>query len=140
MKELFPIFSSPESTAAMENLPLYTDVQWDFAGDVPVFADGEPVMVHGAEAVRTWCWNAIKTARYRYEMFDFSYGCELDSLVGAAYTDDTKRAEAVRYIREALEANPYIQSAAVDGVALTDATFSAVVSIKTIYGEVNLNA
>lgn len=140
MKELFPILSSPETAASAEDLPLYTDAQWDFTLDQPVVSGGEPVMVSGAEAVRTWCWNALKTARYQWEMFDFSYGCELDSLVGAAYTDDTKRAEAARYIQEALETSPYVQSVAVSDVALTDAVFSATVKITTIYGEVDLNA
>lgn len=60
-------------------------------------------MVTGLEAVRGWAWRAVDTAWYRFSVFSWSFGCELEALVRA----DTKRSEAERYVREALLVSPY---------------------------------
>ncbi len=138
-RTLFPVVSAEAATPAAQSLPLYKDVAWDFQRDRPIFLRGEPVVVTGAEAVRVWAYNALKTVRYRYEIWSFDYGCELERLVGQPYAQETKRAEAVRYIQEALLASPYIQGAAVSDLAFDGSTFSAAVAVSSIYGEVTTN-
>lgn len=139
-KELFPIIADPSQiVSAARTLPLAQEMAWDFQADRPIFRGGEPVPVTGAEAVRVWAWNALKTARYRFEMFNFSYGCELERLMGQPFTADTKRSEAARYIQDALLASPYIRRVTVSELSLSEDTLSAAVAIQTIYGEVNVH-
>ena len=56
---------------------------------------------------------AVDTARYRFSHFSWSYGCELEALVGQPYTADAKLSEAERYVTEALLVSPYIREARV---------------------------
>lgn len=132
MSTLFPMFSVPQSAGA--GLPLYRDVQMDYALGRPVWAGGAPVFVTGLEAVRGWAWRAIDTARYQFSVFSWSYGCELEALVGQPYRADTKRNEAERYIREALLVSPYIREAQVTETTFEGSTVHIAVDLTTVYG------
>lgn len=131
---LFPMYSIPQTTQA-EQLPLYTDVAMDYAADMPRWESGNPVIVSGLEAVKSWAWRAVATARYRYPSFSWSYGCELENLVGQPYQVDTKRSEAARYVRDALLVSPYITDCQVSGVAFDGSTLHMEVAFSTIYGK-----
>ena len=131
---LFPLFSLPASGGAGE-LPLYTDVAMDYDTGTPRWESGNPVTVTGLEAVKSWAWRAIATARYRWPVFDWSYGCELEALVGQPYQADTKRAEAVRYLQEALTVSPYITAARVTEIRFEGSTLHGVVELSTVYGK-----
>ncbi len=137
-KTLFPILTTP-ADAAEVTLTKYRDCTWDFDADAPVFRGGSPVMVEGLAAVATWAFNALKTERYRYETYSFAYGCELQPLMGQSYASETKRTEAVRLIKEALLASPYITAVTVTDLELTGSTLTASVTITTSYGEVTVN-
>ena len=134
MRQLFPIFqtAAPEGTA--QALPLYRDVAMDYDKGVPRFSGGEPVMASGLEAVKGWAWRAIDTARYRYPCFSWSYGCELEALIGQPYQADTKRSEAERYVKEALLVSPYIRSVRVSDTHFEGSTLHMTVELTTVYG------
>ena len=68
MASIFPGVQ-PVLTAAENELPMCREVKWDFIGDHPVIKNGKPVMVEGAEAVKTWIYNALLTVRYRHIIF-----------------------------------------------------------------------
>lgn len=89
MTSLWPMFSAPTDRQA-GRLPLYRDILMDYEAGRPVWEGGDPVMVTGLEAVKGWAWRAIATARYRYLHFSWSYGCELEALVGQPYRADHK--------------------------------------------------
>lgn len=131
MASLFPMyaFSAPSG-----ELPLYTDVAMDFETGTPRWESGNPVLVTGLEAVKSWAWRAIATARYRWPVFDWSYGCELEALVGQPYQADTKRSEAERYVEEALTVCPYIRAVHVREVRLEGAALHLSVDLDTVYG------
>lgn len=131
---LFPAIQ-PEISVVAERLPMAREVAWNFELDQPVILRGEPVFCEGAEAVAVWAFNALSTVRYRHEIYSWDYGCELENLIGQSYSADTKKAEAVRYVREALLVSPYISEAndirvEFDGAGLL--TISC--QIQTIYG------
>lgn len=135
---LFP-FIQPEITIKVEPLPMAREIAWDFERDLPILKNGEPVFCEGAEAVAVWAWNALHTVRYRHEIFTWDYGCELESLIGQPYSAATKKAEAIRYVREALTVNPYITEVndirvEFDGKGL----LSVSCRIRTIYGELSI--
>ena len=134
MRELFPLFqTAPQSAAAA--LPLLRDVAMDYEKGAPLFAGGNPVVVSGLEALKSWAWRAIQTARYRYSSFSWDYGCELENLVGQPYGQDTRRSEAVRYVREALEVCPYITSAQAVVEGLEGSSLHIRVVMRTVYGD-----
>lgn len=126
----------PEAVEEETELPLYREVKWDFEKGEPVFRGGEPVVVEGAEAIKTWVWKAIVTERARYEIYSWDFGSEVESLIGQPYTDELKRAEAVRYVREALEINPYITEVTAASVDFDNGVLTIDVTVDTVYGEV----
>lgn len=135
MTDLFPMIQ-PEAVEEETELPLYREVKWDFEKGEPVFRGGEPVVVEGAEAIKTWVWKAIVTERARYEIYSWDFGSEVESLIGQPYTDELKRAEAVRYVREALEINPYITEVTAASVDFDNGVLTIDVTVDTVYGEV----
>ncbi|MBC3938290.1 DUF2634 domain-containing protein [Anaerotruncus massiliensis (ex Liu et al. 2021)] len=135
MTDLFPIIQ-PEAVQGGTELPLYREVKWDFEKGEPVFRGGEPVVVEGAEAIKTWVWKALVTERARYEIYSWDFGSEVESLIGQPYTDELKRAEAVRYVREALEINPYITEVTTASVDFDNGVLTIDVTVDTVYGEV----
>lgn len=130
---LFPMFPTPQG-GQRELLPLYTDVAMDYDTGTPRWESGCPVTVTGAEAVKSWAWRAVATARYRWSCFGWDYGCELDRLVGQPYQADTKRSEAVRCVQDALLAFPYITACTASNVTFDGSTLHMEVEISTIYG------
>ena len=135
MTDLFPIIQ-PEVVQEETELPLYREVKWDFEKGEPVFRGGEPVVAEGAEAIKTWVWKALVTERARYEIYSWNFGSEVESLIGLPYTDELKRAEAVRYVREALEINPYITEVTAASVDFDNGVLTIDVTVDTVYGEV----
>lgn len=135
MTDLFPIIQ-PEAVQEGTELPLYREVKWDFEKGEPVFRGGEPVVAEGAEAIKTWVWKALVTERARYEIYSWDFGSEVESLIGQPYTDELKRAEAVRYVREALEINPYITEVTAASVDFDNGVLTIDVTVDTVYGEV----
>ncbi|MBS7226134.1 MAG: DUF2634 domain-containing protein [Clostridiaceae bacterium] len=106
---IFPSFinqAAPEPDSRA--LPLLRECKWDFENDRPVFAGGEPVIVTGKEAVLVWAWNALHTARSRYEMYTQDYGSDVENLIGTSWSSELKTAEARQYVEECLLASPYI--------------------------------
>lgn len=139
MTQIFPIIQPEVETPAAESLPLCREIAWDYDKNRPIFSGGRPVEVTGAAAVKVWCWKALHTDRYRHEIYTWDYGSEIGALIGQAYTTDIKQSEAARYIREALEINPYVSS--VDNINVSFAGDQLTISctVVTIYGEVSIS-
>ena len=131
---LFPMFAAPAASQRAD-LPLYTDVAMDYDAMEPRWESGEPVIVTGLEAVKSWAVRAILTARYRWPIFDWSYGCELEALVGQPYTADAKLSEAERSVTEALLVSPYIREARVRDKRFEGSTLHMQVALSTVYGK-----
>lgn len=71
------------------------------------FAGGqlENRLIDGEEALRQAVEKALWTARFRYLACDWSYGSELERLIGEDLTPELMRSEVPRVIREALLAD-----------------------------------
>lgn len=65
--------------------------------------------VTGLDAIKVWIWNALKTARFRYEIFTDEYGSELDSLIGQVNSKEYIESEVKRMCEECLDNNKYIE-------------------------------
>ncbi|WP_243121556.1 DUF2634 domain-containing protein [Anaerotruncus rubiinfantis] len=136
MTDLFPMIQ-PQTAEVDTELPLYKEAAWDFEKEQPIFRGGNPVIVTGKEAVKVWCWKALLTERTRYEIYSWDFGSEVESLIGQNYSDELKQAEAVRYVREALEINPYVTDISSISVSFADGVLAVSAAINTIYGEVS---
>lgn len=134
---LFPQFTPP--TVQRRELPLYRDVLMDYEAGRPVWESGNPVFVTGLEAVKGWAWRAIDTARFRYPCFSWSYGCELENLIGQPYQAETKKSEAERYVTEALLVSPYIREVRATNVRFEGSTLHMEVELVTVYGKERLH-
>lgn len=139
MSSLFPMIQPETETSVEDQLPLCKEVAWDYEKGIPIFSGGNPVVVTGAEAVKVWIWKALKTPRYRYDIYTWDFGCEIESLIGQAFTPDVAQSEAIRYVREALEPNPYITSVRQISVEFRGSTLSISCTVDTVYGEVDVN-
>ena len=141
MDSLFP-FIQPQifdpSDFIEQPLPMYTDVRWDFAQDKPVFLRGKPQFIAGRDAVLSWAWRALHQRRFINEIYTWNYGNELMTLVGQQWQQETKLAEAVRYVRECLLVLPYITEVANVIVSFDNGTIFISCSVHTVYGAQSL--
>lgn len=135
---LFPIIQ-PEAVETDTELPMYKEVAWDYENNIPIFKNGNPVIIEGKEAVMVWAWNALHTERFKYEIYTWDYGNEAESLIGQNYSDELKQSEAARYVQECLLINPYITDVKNISVDFTDDLLTITGTVITIYGEVKLN-
>ena len=136
---IFPIVQPELEPETGQQLPLYRDVAWDCAAGQPILSGGEPVMAEGVEALRGWCWRALSTVRCRHPIFSWDYGSEVEELIGQPFTDEVKRSEAIRYIREALLVNPYITAVEQVDITFQGSRLIIACSVSTIYGEVSIH-
>ena len=134
----FPFISPPVELEASNEYPLYREIAWDFEKNEPIIENGEFKVVEENEAIKVWILKTLLINRYEFEIFSWDYGSELISLIGKAYTPSLTKEEAKRYIKEALEINPYIINIDVVDVSFSDAILHGEVKIKTIYGEDDL--
>lgn len=124
----------------VETLPLCKEVAWDFIEDKAIVdKSGNFKMVEGKDAVKVWCYHAIKTNRFEHDIYSWDYGTELVELVGQKYSKGLTESEAYRYIKEALLINPYILDVKDGGSSFYGDTLDIHILINTIYGEVELN-
>lgn len=138
---LFPFFGDTQTaTAETESLPLYKEVAWDFENNIPLIEKGDFKIVEGNEAIKTWVYKTMKTERFRYLIHSWHYGSELHSLIGQSYTPNLTKAEAIRYIKEALLINPYIRNISNVEVTFSGGTLHIYAKLETIYGETEVSA
>lgn len=137
MSDLFP-FINPPNDIVVENempLPLYSEVAWDFENNIPIIENGDFKIVEGDEAIKIWCFMSLKTERYQYSIYSWDYGCEISELFGKNYTPALIKAEAERFLKEALMINPYITGVDIISVDFSNSLLSASIKISTIYNE-----
>jgi Protein of unknown function (DUF2634). len=96
-------------------------------------------IVEGIEAIKVWIWLAMRTARYRYVVYSWDYGNELEDLIGKGYTDEYIKSEVERMVEDALLVNENISSVTGFEVTRNIDKISVSFTANTLYGEVNIN-
>lgn len=137
-RTLFPSIQ-PQTAEGEKEMPLFKEVKWDFVNNIPIYKGGSPMIVSGKEAVVVWAWKALHTPRFRHEIYTWDYGNEVESLIGQPFTEELKQSEAARYVEECLLVCPYISSVSDVTAAFADGNLKIQASLKTIYGEVEVN-
>ena len=95
--------------------------------------------VTGSKAVAVWAWNALKTARFRFETSTFEYGSELEDLIGIAISQDEASMLVNSIVRDALLPNQYIIGIDNFDCTIDSDKLSISFTLITDFGEEELN-
>lgn len=95
LSPLAPVDITEELTADNEPEPLRTYALDFESGTIGSAIDGKA-------ALKQFVIKAIKTARFRFAIYDDNYGCELDDLIGQNASQALLESEIPRVIEEAL--------------------------------------
>lgn len=88
------------------------------------------------EALKVWCFKALKTERNRYGFHSDSYGTDLFEHPGTIYQKSVKDALMINQIQDTLLANPYILECYDFNISNEDEYVPEIsFKIKTIYGD-----
>ena len=74
------------------------------------FATGQLTgkIVEGKEAIKIWIWNCLQTQRFRYPIYSWDYGADMEQYIGRAVSKEFLQTDCENEIRSALLVNPYI--------------------------------
>lgn len=139
-ESLFPFFGDIQTDTDTDTLPIYREVSWDFANNIPIVERGNFVITTGIAAIKTWAFKAMKTERFRYRIYSWDFGCEMENLIGESFTPNLTKAECVRYIKEALLIHPYITAVSEVSVSFSAGKLSIAAKLETVYGETEVRA
>ncbi len=88
------------------------------------------------ESLREWVREALSIERYKYSIFPYEYGNEIETLIGTETLDEEDLKYYVEtYITEALMVNQYIANVTVSNIKLYNNHISCIIIIDTVYGE-----
>ena len=135
MASIFPSFV--EEVRAIEQnqnntLPLARDIAINFNTGEPIIKNGDFVVVERNEAIKVWCYYALKIAKGRFLAFTHNYGSELEEkIIGKQYSSDTQK-QVKKIVEDCLLINPYIKS--IDNVRVSfDDRLTIEIELTTIY-------
>lgn len=98
---IFPDITIPEE--ATPQVTTYgKELDYNFTTGQFVMEDGAPRVLEGPDALRIWIIKTLLTARYRFPIYGFAYGCEMEDFIGYDIPRAVLEAEIPRVITEAL--------------------------------------
>lgn len=65
-------------------------------------------IVEGIEAIKVWVWLCLRTQRFRYPIYSWSYGADLEQYIGQGLTKEYLEVDLKDEIEEVLKVNEYI--------------------------------
>lgn len=138
---IFPFIDPQEIKIEEPKIPLAKEWAWDFERLEYKTKNGKMYLVTSKEAVKIWLWKLFSTARYRYLIFNWDYGSELESLIGRGYTQEYLNSEAERYVKESIEYNlkDYVTEVKDIAVSFEKSTLTIEFTARTLYGEVSVS-
>jgi len=101
MANIFPDIVIPERQVS-STVTYGKELAFDFVTGEFIMQDGAPRVLTGIDALKMWIEKTIRTVRFRFPVYSFSYGCELDDIVGYDLPRVVLESEVPRAIREAL--------------------------------------
>lgn len=120
------------------NLPLFMEYAIDF--ETGEYIKNEKTndikILTRNEALKVWCFKALKTERNRYGFHSDSYGTDLFENLGTIYQKSVKDALMINQIQDTLLANPYILECFDFKISNEEELVPKIsFKIRTIYGE-----
>ena len=106
MEGIFPSYRGQEKT---NTLPIPKDIAIDFETGNPIIENNDFVIVERDEAIKVWCYYALKINKDRFIIYSPQYGSTLEDLIGNNYVD-TYKYELEKRVSDCLLVSPYIKS------------------------------
>ena len=106
MEGIFPSYQGQEKT---NTLPIPKDIAIDFTTGNPIIENNDFVIVEKDEAIKVWCYYALKINKDRFIIYSPNYGSTLEELIGNNYIDAYKY-ELEKRVSDCLLVSPYIKS------------------------------
>ncbi len=88
---------------------------------------------------KSWQWKAGKRLSYRWPVYSWNYGSELETLIGTSYSHAATQSEAKRYVGECLLVNPYIKGIKDLHTSFQEEKLNITFTAVTDYGEVMIH-
>lgn len=98
---IFPDITIPEEVTP-QSVTYGRELDYNFTTGQFVMEDGAPRVLEGPDALRIWITKTLLTARYRFPIYSFAYGCEMEDFIGYDIPRAVLEAEIPRVITEAL--------------------------------------
>lgn len=95
--------------------------------------------VKGREAVRMWIWLCLNTERFRYPIYSWNYGTELEQYISQTLTQEFLETDCRASVEEALLVNPFINVIRDFEVAIEENKLTINFIADTVFGEVEVN-
>ena len=105
------------------------------------FATGQltGTTVTGLEAIKVWIWLALHVERYRFPIYTWQYGAELDQYIGKGYSQEYLEADVQETIEDCLMQNEHITALSDFEVALNGDKLSISFHVETDIGGIDIN-
>lgn len=130
---IFPFTTFSVSSDTSNELPLFSEMAYDFTNNCLLKKAGKTYKVYKDEAIKIWIYKALKVKRYAHVAYTRAYGNEIDNIIGKTIDKSIFEMESQRYITECLMVNPYIQE--VNNFYFTyDEHIEIKFDVTTIYG------
>ena len=96
------------------------------------------MLVNGSEAVKVWIWKCLMTERFRYPIYSWMYGSELERYIGQALPQEYIDTDVRLGLEDALLINPEITSITDFRGSLEHDVLTISFTANTIYGAVSI--
>lgn len=131
-----------------QSLPELVMEAWDFENDKFLLdANGNPSKVRKNEALKVWIYKALKTERFRYEIYkhgeyneDSSFGVELEQFIGRNPNNEISATGIKEFIYDGLIISPYIKEInSIDISSMTGDKLVFDIILTSVYGSMEVN-
>lgn len=95
-------------------------------------------IVTGLEAIKVWVWKALKTPRYRFYIYSWDYGVEIEDLIGKGYSKEYIETESKRMVEDCLVINENITAITDFSVEISGDKIKTSFKIETLYGDIDI--
>ena len=96
-------FASVQTTPTETELPLFKEYAWNFETDHFIYDEyGNHILLEGNDALKVWCYKALKTERFMYLAYSKQFGIELYPFMAKIMGVLERKSELRRMITEAL--------------------------------------
>jgi len=139
---IFPFIDATVSDTITLQAEAPREYAWDCENLELILENGKCKIVEGLEALKIKIYKALITDRYRYLIYSWDYGSELETLVGQKYSKELTNSEALRYVQDALKAYfdyGWITEIKNFSTAFEDDTLHITFDVVTPYGEATMN-
>lgn len=141
---LLPSFMQAAAEAALADAAVMETVELPYPKEYGMdFETGMLTgqVVTGIEAIKVWIWCALHTQRFRYAIYSWDYGADMEQYIGQAVTQEFLDTDCHDEVEETLTISPYITGIDDFSAELTGDHLRMAFTVRTIYGdtEVSIN-